>query len=179
MSEDKSLSNSFRDCEASLKGNGLLSGAYQRLSSLKGRYFAGSRAAIAVLLAAVWGVVPLVFVLHVFFTGHEHRYCFEHQQVEAVEPSLPGLFSGYQELQRAGSQRFFAKGNRKQSIPQNHLACNSLNSDLSRKTLLPHTFQPTVGDTGPVNSAGSVADEMVSQGSILLFAPKNSPPSVC
>jgi hypothetical protein len=146
---------------------GFLTPRRGRDRSVPSRLACGVRAIAAAHLVAWMAFVPVAQVWHLSFGARGHRYCPTHERIEEVAP-----------FRHLPSDGFHAvPAFRDPAVGGHHVPCSLLNWDMSHKqrALLqraPSSVPALLSATVPV----SPAPPPRASGTLLLTAPKNSPP---
>jgi len=136
---------------------------------------AGIRAALVAHLALWLGFFPLFQALHLQFVSHDHRYCALHEQIEDVPRSELHEFLG--DAERSSDERSL-RGVAVVPAEQAHIACILSNCHSSRDPILRTEGPPPMVREPGCTTTASRDHGAVRSISILLIAPKQSPPSL-
>jgi hypothetical protein len=132
------------------------------------------RALVAVGLAALLGLAPLLQGLHVVTASHGHRFCADHQRVEDV-PRAPRLATY---ARAAGTDGAALRIDGVDTPSEQHLACAVLNSASGRDpACLAQSSGPGDAATLRVPCLGAPRTAPV-RSPLLAAARKHSPPVV-
>ncbi len=133
------------------------------------------RCAVLAYIAVFLGAGTSVEALHFEFAHHGHRYCPEHQQVEAIEPDAA---DGHDLARRDATEGPVAETGADET-PHTHTVCAFLNALASRGPTISTSRSHDVSfrfdaavfaAVAPRESARSIA--------LIRVAPKTSPPAV-
>lgn len=132
------------------------------------------RLGVLAYLALALGAGATLRNLHLESSEHGHRYCPEHEQIEAVEHGhgSENEQAAPRDLEEAGLRAG------EQSIPDAHVACALLNALLSRAPVAPEPGAVSTPAAGVSQLSVALDVPFEPFDSILSFAPKTSPPFV-
>lgn len=130
------------------------------------------RLGVLAYLAVVLGAGAALRNVHLESSEHGHRYCPEHEQIEAVEH---GGGAGHDERDGLAPLGFSAGSD---EIPSVHVACALLNALLSRTPVAPQSSSISTPAADVARSVVAFVERFDPSESILSFAPKTSPPAV-
>lgn len=123
-------------------------------------------------LALVLGAGPSLRNVHIESSGHGHRYCPEHRQIEAVGHAGGPAAHGHDGLRPPGIHAA------PEGIPDPHVACAVLNFLATRAPVAPEADavgMPAAG--GAACAAFAFVERNDPFESVLSNAPKTSPPA--
>ena len=134
-----------------------------------------ARAIVVALLAVFLGAGTSLEALHFEFAHHGHRYCPEHQQVEAIEPDAAG---GHDLARRDATEGPVAETGT-DGLLHTHIVCAFLNALAARGPTVSasHSHDAFFRFDAAVFTA-SAPRESARSIALIRVAPKTSPPAV-
>jgi hypothetical protein len=136
-----------------------------------------ARVSILAYLAVWLGAGTTIQLLHVRFADHDHRYCPEHQQVEDVSLQRAAGTDVVGTVRGVFHRAYSLLQTQAPAAPQGHVACVFLNALSSRNALAPGGLQPAETIREPATLASAISERICASRTLLLVAPKQSPPS--
>jgi len=152
--------------------------ALARLNRSRSHFRSAVRCGVLVYLSVWLGAGTTLGIAHVESSEHGHRYCPEHEQIEAVEQGNGGGAEALAEGREVSDSSSPAVEAAARFAPHSHVACAFMNGLSSRTTATPTTRGVVTTDTNDSKIAIALSERIAAFDSVLFVAPKTSPPAV-
>jgi hypothetical protein len=127
-------------------------------------------------LAASLGFSPFLYIFHITFASHGHRYCLEHRQIEDVERDEQGIVGVVKSSEDSSQIGFNADTNASGPALKLHLACEVSNSYSQRKDFISDIYRYAIAYIESATYPANTSNPGAPLYSLVLLAPKQSPP---
>lgn len=145
-------------------------------STLQRGYRTALRIALSAWFAASLGCSPLLYIFHSIFASHGHHYCIEHRQIEDVERDEQGIVGVVNSSDNTSHIGFYTDTDASGSASKLHVACEVSNSCSQRKDVISDSSRYAIGNIKSSRYSANTSNPGAPLYSLVLLAPKQSPP---
>jgi hypothetical protein len=152
--------------------------ALAKLTRSRSHFRSAVRCVVLFYLTVWLGAGTTLGIVHIESSEHGHRYCPEHDQIEAVEHGNEGDAEALAAGREVSDSSSLAVETAARLAPHSHVACALMNGLSSRTTATPDTHGVVIASTDDSKPAVALSERITAFDSVLFVAPKTSPPPV-